>query len=354
MPKRAPTLQTIAERIGCSKNTVSCALRNDSRISDRMKAEVRRVAKELGYRPNPLVSAHMQSLRQRHPVKKSVTLAYLHTGTGPERWKERPFSSALFQGAEERAASLGFFLTPVWAAEPGLTGSRLRAILRARGVRGLVVPLVEDDRALADLNWDGFASAATGFSLKRPALHRAATFYQHAIPEAARLMTQAGRARLGVLFSPKVDVQFDHAWEAGAAIAAAVCRQQKIPIYQLRKDRILPETLLSWLQRYRIDGLISAGTIGIVGTAAGIREHLPASFRHLSVLAEKAQGSSGLVWGLYDRDWAGIGAAAVDLVVSQLYRNEYGIPRKHKVLMIEGEWKILDPYPPRSLTSRIQ
>ncbi|MDF3131209.1 LacI family DNA-binding transcriptional regulator [Kiritimatiellaeota bacterium B1221] len=333
-------MQTIADVIGCSKNTVSCALRNDSRISDKMKAEVRRVAKELGYRPNPLVSAHMQSLRKTHASAQAVNLAFLHSSAGEERWKERSFSVELFRGAEERASSLGYQLTPVWGAAPNMSSARLGSILKARGVRGLLIPLVEDTRLLRELNWDDFASAAMGFSLSDPPLHRAATFYQHAVPDALQYLQQAACARLGIIYSPKLKQQFDFAWEAGAAIAAAQCRHQKVPMYILRRDRIQPQSLLKWLRQYQIDGLISAGTRGIGWTVGKIREQLPAAFRHLSVLAERWEMDEGFVSGYYDRDWAGIGAAAVDLVVSQLYRNEYGIPAKQKTLLIEGEWRL--------------
>ncbi len=340
MPARAPTLQTIADHIGCSKNTVSCALRNDSRISDRMKAEVRRVAKELGYRPNPLVSAHMQSLRKSHPAKQSATLAFLHTGVESDLWSRRKFSAELFRGASERASELGYHLTPVWAAEPGISGERLGAILQARGVLGLLVPLVEDPQALKGLNWDEFASAAMGFSLTEPALHSAATFYLHAIPDAGRMLMRAGNKRLGILFSPRLDARFDHAWEAGSAIAIRQCRDLKIPVTVLRKDYITPKALRNWLLRHRIEGLISVGNTNIFLAISDIRDDLPASFRHLSVLADEPEKTAGHVWGIYDRDLTGIGAASVDLVVGQLYRNERGIPLKRKTLLIEGEWRI--------------
>ena len=47
----------IAQRLGVASSTISRALRDDPRISSELRNRVRRVAEELGYRPNPLVSA---------------------------------------------------------------------------------------------------------------------------------------------------------------------------------------------------------------------------------------------------------------------------------------------------------
>lgn len=46
------TLKDIAEQSGCSKNTVSLALRNSKRISEATRKQIHRIAKKLGYIPN--------------------------------------------------------------------------------------------------------------------------------------------------------------------------------------------------------------------------------------------------------------------------------------------------------------
>ena len=53
------TLQAIAARAGFSVSTVSLALRNDRRLRADTRATIQAVAKELGYRPNPLIAVLM-------------------------------------------------------------------------------------------------------------------------------------------------------------------------------------------------------------------------------------------------------------------------------------------------------
>ena len=51
------TLKDIARVCGCSANTVSCALRGDSRISEEMRSLVQKTANEMGYVRNQLASS---------------------------------------------------------------------------------------------------------------------------------------------------------------------------------------------------------------------------------------------------------------------------------------------------------
>ena len=53
------TMSEIAERAGCSQATVSKALRNAPDVSAAKRKAVQDIALEMGYRPNPLVSALM-------------------------------------------------------------------------------------------------------------------------------------------------------------------------------------------------------------------------------------------------------------------------------------------------------
>jgi DNA-binding LacI/PurR family transcriptional regulator len=63
MSDKQPTLKQIADRVGYSKNTVSLALRNSSRVSEKVRAKIHEVAKELNYVPNARVNEAMSFVR---------------------------------------------------------------------------------------------------------------------------------------------------------------------------------------------------------------------------------------------------------------------------------------------------
>ncbi len=58
-----------------------------------------------------------------------------------------------------------------------------------------------------------------------------------------------------------------------------------------------------------------------------------------------SQGGDGGNFARIDEKVEIIGAAAVDLIIEQIQRNETGIPQDPKVIMIEGRWLAGSPSP---------
>jgi len=335
MPKKAPTLQTIADRAGVSKNTVSCALRADPRISKNTRDKIRIIAAEVGYRPNPMVSALMQSLRQSHPVAKSANLAFIQSLTGADDWRRRTYYSRLFEGAEARANEMGYNLTPIWGAEPDMTPQRFTGILRSRNVMGLVIGPMGFAGPLP-IEWDRYPMAAMGTSLAEPQLHRAATYFSHAIPRAWQELRAMGYQRIGVIFAEHANRRVDYALEAGCAVLSSSMDVDPLPV--LRRDDLTADEFRQWIEEHKIDAVIAGFTYHLGALTKEIGLKIPENFGLVSLLSERSNSPGAVIV----RDWKAIGAATVDLVVGQLWRNERGVPATPKTVMIEGEW---DPGP---------
>ena len=56
-PERRPNMQQIGEAAGVSKSAVSLALRNDPRIPESTRQRIQTIAREMGYRRNPVVDS---------------------------------------------------------------------------------------------------------------------------------------------------------------------------------------------------------------------------------------------------------------------------------------------------------
>src|SRR5687767_11084669 len=69
-----PSLEQIAKRAGVSRSTVSRVMRNDPRISAATARRVREAAKDLDYRPNPLLSTLMERVRVGRNVSYQGTI----------------------------------------------------------------------------------------------------------------------------------------------------------------------------------------------------------------------------------------------------------------------------------------
>src|ERR1035437_1423642 len=130
------TLRDLAQKAGVSHVTISRALRNDPSISAARRGEVKKLAEEMGYRPDPSLSAlaAYRFARQEHKIQSA--LAWVNRYQDPKQWRKFGELKAYWIGAEKAAQRFGYHLEEIiWA--PGQPVKRLEKILEARGVRGI-------------------------------------------------------------------------------------------------------------------------------------------------------------------------------------------------------------------------
>lgn len=69
------------------------------------------------------------------------------------------------------AQKLGYQLYDYWLGDPDGFPKRLRQILLARGIRGLIFPPQAKYRIKIDFDSSDFAAVSIGYTLNEPALH---------------------------------------------------------------------------------------------------------------------------------------------------------------------------------------
>src|ERR1700712_1561557 len=97
------TLSVIAAQVGCSKNTVSLALRSDPQIPVTTRDVIRKVADKLGYRPNAVVSHLMAQLRSSQTARFQAKLALVNAHRDPKAFRTHATIPAYVHGCQQRA-----------------------------------------------------------------------------------------------------------------------------------------------------------------------------------------------------------------------------------------------------------
>ncbi len=326
------TLQTIAEACGTNRMTVSLALRGRAGVSEATKARVRAEAERQGYRPNPLVSALMAHMRGARTPRYQATLALIHDAPQAD-WRRMFAACRQFDaGLHRRTEQLGYGVETFWLGSPKWAGGGLERALKGRGIHGVVVaPLPSGVRELR-FDFSGFAAAVIGQSLHRPVLHSATPHFFAMIELGFERLCATGRRRIGLLLDPERDARSKHQWLGaflGCQMAAEGQRGDARPLVKT----IGAAEFAEWVRAERLDAVMSADA----GHLAWLREAgwaVPGQIAYVCITrAAHMRGVAGVM-----SNTAEIAAAAVDMVVAQIHRNERGVPDEPRILQITPRW----------------
>lgn len=172
------TMSDIAKAAAVSKNTVSLALKSDPQIPESTRTRIQKIANKLGYQLNPTVAHLMAELRSNTSATPKASLAIINANQNKNAFTEHPTIPCYVDGCRRRAAQLGYGLDTFWLNDPELNGERLNRILKARGIRGIIIVGLMNSNRLPeafDRTWHTYPCVVTGVRTRQPALSFACT-----------------------------------------------------------------------------------------------------------------------------------------------------------------------------------
>ncbi len=329
----------VAAAAGVSKMSVSLALRGSSRISEATRNHILEVADRLNYRPNPMVQTLMANLRATRPVELHSTIAWVTSFETKDGWSDHLVSRHYFEGAVNRGRELGYRIEPIWAFSKGMTGERLSNILKARGIRGVIIPPVLETANQMDLEWEHFSLATLGFSFTEQKLHRAAAHLRDGMRQSLEQCELLGYQRVGFVTLAYTEERVGRAWLATYLAWQQVTEgAMKLPVLYVSSDTDIEDVLGDWLEENRPDVIISANAEIFDWLPRLFKIQVPQDIGFVALAKSEQYAYNDQLTGINQLDSV-MGASAVDLVVEQLHRNEVGLPKNPKVVLTEGAWE---------------
>ncbi len=167
-------MSDIARAVGCSKNTVSLALRGSPAISAKTAKRVLDTAKALGYEKNAAFSRFMSEIKTSGLKKYRETIALINANEDRCALSAHPTIPRYVEGIRRAAEREGFAVDEFWLHDPGLDGRKLARILRSRGIRGGVITGLMDNNRLPSrftAVWRDFKFVITGVRTYGPTLN---------------------------------------------------------------------------------------------------------------------------------------------------------------------------------------
>ncbi|XHR30954.1 MAG: LacI family DNA-binding transcriptional regulator [Chthoniobacteraceae bacterium] len=326
------TLRNVAQKAGVHVTTVSLALRNHASISVTTRERIQKIADEMGYRPDPMLSALCNYRRLASAAATPPTLAYLTEWRTREAWMSEEAHARIYAGACARAEHLGYAMEHLWLREPGMTTARWNKVLWTRNYGGLIIAPLPVGRGHSCLDWDRFSAIRIDPSMVRPRLHSVGNNQYQCMQIAFREARSRGYRRIGFAIKKLNNERVDLLWSAGMLTEQARHRDMEcIPL--LITARWGPEAFKEWFLRYRPDVVLSTHRKALDWiTELGIRVPKDAGFIDLDCMV-----SNGVRAGV-SQNHANVGAAAVDNLIRMIQQNERGIPSVPQTIYLDGAW----------------
>ena len=334
-------LREIADKTGISRMAVSLALRNKSGVSEATRKKVLKVAKELGYEPDPEVARLLSHIRVKKPVNTKACLALLTSGATSQDWKLYPTERKYVEGAHTRAKEYGYHIEEFWINEPGMTLSRLGNIIWSRGIEGVIIAplqskLSEKAPRSIRLDFNLFSAVEISETVEWPDLDRAVHDQYTSMFKALDELSDLNYKTIGLVLEEALDLRVNGKW------TAAYLRYRN----QWGAKRLPPPLILDfprqpafdrWFDRYRPNAIISVDRFGLhLLIERGL--DIPGEVGYASLDVDGDANEYPDVSGI-DQNSEIVGAAAVDMLVAAIHRGHRGIPVYPLRSEVEGSWR---------------
>jgi DNA-binding LacI/PurR family transcriptional regulator len=329
-PAGRVSMQDVAVLTGLSRSAVSLALLGHPSIPDHTRERVHAAARRLGYRKHPLVAALMSSRRMHKPITAiHASLAFMTSDVPPDSWQQGVLLRAIHAAAVRRATDLGFSLMEFSAGDPDMRPERLSALLKARGIHGILVAPLPGEQTRLRFDTTNFAAVGLGMSVKEPAIDRVADDHFYETKLAFDQCLALGYRRIGLALPANVSRRLEHRWWSGFLVGQQqVAQSMRIPtLMPETREEIAPQ-LNAWIARHRVDVVVFSNRL---------EERMACAPSHVGLVSLSVRDASGRVAGIRQCEH-GVGEKAIDLLVAKLNRWENGGSELPTLHLVRGTW----------------
>lgn len=332
-PMSKTSVRELARNLGLSHTTVSEALRNCPRVRAETRERVLEAARAAGYRYNPLAGALMSEMRRSRAGAFRGVLAVVDLESPDQRPRSAlAYHREVVAGAGETAKRLGFKIEPFVLGRDHVSVTRLDTILKSRGIRGVLVLPAGAMPDISGLDWGQYAGVYTDYIIEQPALDSVCSDHFRSMVLALQRLASYGYVRPGLVLLEAHDRRLLFRWEA-----AFRSFHRHHDNFESTEPLVLPaldqSVFRDWFERERPDVVLCHNPVAKSWMeASGARVPQTHGFCCLNVTMSEIE-TAGL-----DLQPRIIGARAMELIIAQLHRNEYGIPATAATTTIPAVW----------------
>ena len=212
-------------------------------------------------------------------------------------------------------------------------------ILDARNIRGLAVVGFYEGEAISrdfDPVWLRSAAVALGTRPVWPVIHFASNDQYVTVFRAVQELAGLGYRRLGLCLGNHIDDIVENKFTAGfSAAQKRLSLEREVPLFDLQPRK--KKEFIQWLKRYKPEVILTIH--------AEVREWVLSMGLNVPDdigLAQLDKSNDTVAWAGMQQNSELIGRSAIDMVIGQLHRNEFGLPPIQRSMLVESTWSTGD------------
>jgi len=340
-PRRV-TMRDIAQRLDVDQSTISLALRNHPRISEEMRKKVARMAEEMGYQPDAMLSALAHYRRAKVDKPVTAELAWINRWQVPSGLRLFREFEAYWRGAYETARNNGYALE-AFDVEPTQSLEQLNKVLKARNIQGILLPPIRGTVNWNGLEWERYAVVRFGYSIPDLPVNSVVIDQLGAGLMAFEKAYGKGYRRIGYITSWQQALASRFA--AGFLFGQARCPEAvPIPILSIpeRAQEADSKRLLAWMKKNKPDAIFT-NVPNLRSLLEGLSFQVPQDVGLMTTTVLDSDCDTGV-----DQNSNELGKIAVENLISLINHDHRGIPQVSRMNSVQVNWVEGSCLPPRS------
>ncbi|HUA68089.1 MAG TPA: LacI family DNA-binding transcriptional regulator [Candidatus Saccharimonadales bacterium] len=333
-PANRVSLRDIARKVGVTPVSVSLAMRNSSRISAGVRQKIQKTAQEMGYRPDPMLSALAHYRRATVKTHVCAELAWINCWTDPKKLRAHKEFDLYWSGAFDEAEKCGYRLEELIFNHNNLSTTRLQEILEARNIQGILLPPLPPGAPQPNwqgFEWDKFCSVRFGYSLRNLRLHIVSSDQLANGIMACENIRRLGYPRIGLVTGVTSNVRFAAGYLQHQMRYDSISQLLPLKLREASRDADR-QTLAAWIKKYKPDAIFTdCAQLPNMLKELGVR--LPSDIGVATTSTLDGNVDAGI-----HQNSDEIGRAAIQLVISLIHHGEFGVPRICREVLVEGSW----------------
>lgn len=247
------TLRDVAKAAGVSLATVSRALRDDPATAAQTRDHVQRVAKEMGYRPDPALQVLIERRWRGRRSDDGVNLAFILDSGG----LQAVVVDEMTRRFRESARKLGYTLIPM-DLRKFANVQKLIYRMESQGVAGVVFALLPSTPYDINEVCERFAAVSVNVSRVQPNCPLIMHDEFRTLEQVWRKLTKFGYERVGVIFE-----EHPESFSMDQRLGAVYCRQRyikpsknRLPIHFFNRHAPDRKGIQAWIERHQPDVIL--------------------------------------------------------------------------------------------------